>query len=472
MSSSDHCSSASRYLSRIAIRLRGKIRLVEKISSRMVELDIAACRIDREIAAEWARNRNKINEQLAKLGMTEAEWCQKALGCSIQTMRRRIQLLKGWSRYLKRRREAGDNGQYGLLYAASLASPSYRTELAITAPFRSVRSGSSSLDLTRCDFITGDAQAELRKMPARSVNVIVCSPPYWPPKRAYGKDRALGFEETLPDYIRNLVEIFREARRVLRDDGSLWVVVDDAYMHRRTLYGQPGNYGRRSKLGLAAQMGINTQSNAEDRLFGNLMFIPERLAMSMQDDGWLCRSEIIWDKGPEGRKESVSNRPRRNFEKVLMFAKTANYVFDLDPIREPLNARFYTTPAGRSKAGLLRMDGNRDSRVPNNPLGRNPGSVWRIAPSNYQGPHGATFPAELVRRLLLVSCPDQGVVMDIFGGAGTTAMVALELGHKAISIDINPRYTQEARKRLAQGGSSTRGSPTAYDNQRHMLAAD
>jgi len=177
-------------------------------------------------------------------------------------------------------------------------------------------------------------------MPARSVIVIVCSPPYWPPKRAYGKDRALGFEETLPDYIRDLVAIFREARRVLRDDGGLWVVIDDAYMHRRTLYGQPENYGRRSKLGLATQMGINTQSNAEDRLFGNLMFIPERLAMSMQDDGWLCRSEIIWDKGPEGRKESVSNRPRRNFEKVLMFTKSADYVFDLDPIREPLAARF------------------------------------------------------------------------------------------------------------------------------------
>ena len=361
MNSNDRCGSASRYLSRIAIRLRGKIRLVEKISSRMAELDIAACRIEREIAADWARNRNKINEQLDKLGISETEWCRRELGCSIQTMRRRLQLLKGWPQYLKRRREVGDNGQYGLLYAASLASPSYRSESAITAPFRSVRSAGSSLDLTRCDFITGDALAELRKMPARSVNVIVCSPPYWPPKRAYGKDRALGFEETLPDYIRDLVAIFREARRVLRDDGVLWVVIDDAYMHRRTLYGQPENYGRRSKLGLATQMGINTQSNAEDRLFGNLMFIPERLAMSMQDDGWLCRSEIIWDKGPEGRKESVSNRPRHNFEKVLMFTETTNYVFDLDPIREPLAARFYTTPAGRSKAPVASFSARRRS---------------------------------------------------------------------------------------------------------------
>ena len=292
----------------------------------------------------------------------------------------------------KRRQEVGDNGQHGLLYAAFLAAaPVSRGTNAMNARFRSVRSDVGSLNLARCDFITGDARIELRKMPAQSVNVIICSPPYWPPKRAYGKDRGIGFEETLPDYIKNLVEIFGESWRVLRDDGVLWVVIDDSYMHRRTLYGQPENYGRRSKLKLATQMGINTRSDAEFRLFGNLMFIPERFAMAMQDDGWTCRAEIIWDKGAEGRKESVNNRPRRNFEKVLMFARTSKYVFDLDPVREQLAERFYATPAGRSKAGLLRMSSNRDSRVPNNPLGRNPGSVWRIPPSNYQGSHGCNI---------------------------------------------------------------------------------
>jgi site-specific DNA-methyltransferase (adenine-specific) len=413
-----------------------------------------------------------INEELGKIGLSETEWCRRELGCSIQTMRRRVQLLTGWDQYLKRRRDVGDNGQYGLLYAAFLAAPVSRATPAMNARFRSVRSGGSSLDLARCDFITGEARLELRKIPAHSVNVIICSPPYWPPRRTYGKDRGLGFEEALPTYIKNLVDIFREAWRVLRDDGVLWVVIDDAYMHRRTLYGQPENYGRRSKLKLATQMGINTRSDAEFRLFGNLMFIPERLAMAMQDDGWTCRAEIIWDKGAEGRKESVNNRPRRNFEKVLMFAKTANYVFDLDPIREPLTERFYATPAGRSKAGLLRMDSNRDARVPNNPLGRNPGSVWRIPPSNYQGTHGATFPPELVRRLLLVSCPDKGMVMDIFGGAGTTAMVALELGHRAVSIDLNPRYTAEAKRRIAQRGVSMGGEAVAKADRQHMLAAD
>jgi hypothetical protein len=116
-------------------------------------------------------------------------------------MRRRVQLLKGWNQYLKRRREAGDNGQYGLIYAAFLASPDDCANPAINARFASVRSDAGALDPSRCEFITGDAKTELRKMPAQSVNVIVCSPPYWPPKRTYGKDRGLGFEETLPAYI-------------------------------------------------------------------------------------------------------------------------------------------------------------------------------------------------------------------------------------------------------------------------------
>ena len=122
MSSSDRRDATSRSLNHIAVRLRRKIRLVEKMSGRMVELDIAACRIERDIAADWVRIGTQINEELEKIGMSEAEWCRRELGCSIQTMRRRVQLLKGWDQYLKRRREVGDNGQYGLLYAAFLAA--------------------------------------------------------------------------------------------------------------------------------------------------------------------------------------------------------------------------------------------------------------------------------------------------------------------------------------------------------------
>jgi hypothetical protein len=162
----------SRTLSRIATRLRQKIQLTEKMSSRMVELDIARCRIEKAIAAEWVKSRNEINQELVRLGMSEAEWCQNALGCSIQTMRRRVQLLRGWGRYLERRREVGDNGQYGLLYAVFLASPATQGELG-TDSFRNNRSessvhygpGDSSQPQPHCRFITGDAQIELPSYP-------------------------------------------------------------------------------------------------------------------------------------------------------------------------------------------------------------------------------------------------------------------------------------------------------------------
>jgi hypothetical protein len=155
----------SRCLSRIAIRLRRKIRLVERMNSRMVELDIASCRIERDIAADWVKNRNRINQELDKVGMSEAEWCRRELGCSIQTMRRRVQLLKGWNQYIKRRREVGDNGQYGLLYAAFLAAPAIRSESVTGARFPSVRSGIRPSDVPCCDFITGDARSELSDQP-------------------------------------------------------------------------------------------------------------------------------------------------------------------------------------------------------------------------------------------------------------------------------------------------------------------
>jgi DNA modification methylase len=180
----------------------------------------------------------------------------------------------------------------------------------------------------------------------------------------------------------------------------------------------------------------------------NLLFIPARLAMALQDDGWMCRAEIIWHKGPGGgRPESVKNRVTKTHEKVFMFTKQRQYFYDPDPIREPL-VRPYATP-GKQTAGLTRGEVNRDFRVYLNPMGRNAGSVWTITPSSYRGSHPATMPLELVRRCLLASCPEGGTVLDCFGGAGTTALAALQLGHRAISIDINPVYTEEARQRIA-----------------------
>jgi DNA modification methylase len=303
---------------------------------------------------------------------------------------KRKRLFRHWREYEDKRRELGAGGQTGLLLALSLVrdEPSALTTNRQPPPVRSgIRTNSSNLDTSRCQLITGEALNELRKMPAQSVHVIVTSPPYWPAKRAYG-GKGIGYEKTLGDYIANLVAIFDEARRVLRDDGTLWLIIDDSYQD------------------------------------GDLLFIPARLAIALQDHKWVCRSEVVWSKKGGGRPDSVANRPIKDHEKVLMLTKRRNgYHYDGDPIRVPLK-RPYSIP-GKKKPGTYRRDSARTDRVWSNPMGRSAGSVWEITPSAYQGSHAATMPEELVRRCLSVSCPEGGVVLDCFGGAGTTALVTL-----------------------------------------------
>ena len=131
-----------------------------------------------------------------------------------------------------------------------------------------------------------------------------------------------------------------------------------------------------------------------------------------------------------------------------MFAKNRRYFYDQDPLRIPVVSPY--SKRGRDKPGLIRRDENRrDLQVISNPLGRNVGSVWSIQRGNYRGKHPATFPPELARRMIVSSCDEKSVVLDVFGGSGTTALVALQLGHRAITIDINSDYTSEARERLA-----------------------
>lgn len=427
-------------LMRIAADVRREIAAAAKLDGRLIGRDIAARRREANGGRLWAAQRSRIQKELEKMGISEADWCKQHLGCSIQTMLRRRQLAKGWTTYERRRKEAGANGQFGLLYALSLIGPELRaaaTNSHLNPRRMRVRSEPvetiPKLDLSRCTFITGEALAELRKMKSQSVSVIVTSPPYWPAKRNYG-GFGIGFEPTLEEYIVALIAIFSEARRVMKDGGIMWIVIDDSYSG------------------------------------GDLLFIPTRLAMALQDDGWICRAEIVWDKGVMGRKELVTNRPRRNFEKVLMFTKQAQYFYDLDPAREPLS-RPFTTP-GKHKAGLNRRDGNRDFRVYSNPMGRIGGSVWHIPPVSYRGKHPGTFPSQLVRRMLAASCDENAIVLDPMGGAGTVALVALQMGFRAITIDLNPDYTEEARHRICNAPSQIEADHDDGQGDPEPMAAD
>ena len=164
------------------------------------------------------------------------------------------------------------------------------------------------------------------------------------------------------------------------------------------------------------------------------------MAFALQEEGWILRQEVIWNKG-FAHPELVKDRCTRTHETVFMFSKLPLYFYDADAIRVPAVSASHAR--GQPKPGLLRRDA--DSEMRTNPIGRNSGTVWEVNTISYPGPHTATFPPDLVR---MVSCDDDSLVLDPFGGAGTTAMVALELGHHAITIDINPEYTEEARARL------------------------
>jgi DNA modification methylase len=411
----------SQFLDQTAAVLQSLEAEIVKLDGKLVDQDIAARSIEAKVGLQFAEQVDEIEAALRASGrkLNVDQWCKQSVGVDASTMRRRKRLYRLWPKYEAKRREMGQCGQSGLLFALSLVQDvSTKAErIGKAVPVRSqagtrTETIEAEQAIPNCQFITGGALKEIPKLATHSVNVIVTSPPYWPTKRSYG-GKGIGFEDTLEKYIFNLVAVFHQARRVLRDDGTLWISIDDSYQD------------------------------------GNLLFIPSRLGEAMKEDGWVCRSEIIWRKRGGGRPDSVVNRPIKDHEKVLMLTKRRNgYHYDGDPIRVPLAQPYSTT--GRSKPGVYRRDLDRTSRVWGNPMGRSAGSVWEITPSHYAGSHAATMPLELVQRCLSVSCPENGSVLDCFGGAGTTALVALQLGHHAITIDINPAYTKEARQRIAK----------------------
>jgi site-specific DNA-methyltransferase (cytosine-N4-specific) len=391
---------------------------VDRLDGGLVEQDIAARKQEAQIGWEFAKLVDRIEGALKATGsnLKLDQWCKQEVGCDIRTMRRRKRLYKRWKEYEAKRRELGSCGQTGLLFALSLVANDIQEpatngqSLSVRSPTRtSISRKTDAMNVSRCQFITGDALSELRKMESEKVNVIITSPPYWPAKDTY-EHRGVGFEKTVEEFIKNLVSIFREAKRVLRDDGILWVSIDDSYLNR------------------------------------SLSFIPARFALAMVDDGWTCRAEIVWNK-TNLRPDAVSDRPTKDHEKLLMFVKEHKYFYDPDPIRIPPTGRY--NQSGFKKRAAMRSKNDFLDRYYTNPLGRNGGSMWQVEPTVYRNGHAATFPLELVQRMLMVSCRENSLVLDIFGGAGTTALAALKLGHRAISIEINPAYTKEAQERTA-----------------------
>jgi len=308
--------------------------------------------------------------------------------------------------------------------------------------------------------LQGDCREVLTTLPDESVHCVVTSPPYWG-LRDYGVDGQIGLEDSPINYVAELVAVFSEVRRVMRADGTVWLNLGDSYANtggadrraslKSTIARSNGKSRRVLHDAPSSSFSIPAKAIPTGLKPKDLCGVPWRVALALQADGWWLRQDIIWAK-PNPMPESVTDRCTKAHEYIFLLAKSERYYFDTEAIQEaatgeaPGNTTHkYVTAYEdgnetlRTKAGLLDI-GARDKR--------NKRSVWHAATASYSDAHFATFPADLIEPCILAGCPEGGTVLDPFGGAGTTGLVADRHQRNAILIELNPQYAEMARKRI------------------------
>lgn len=289
-------------------------------------------------------------------------------------------------------------------------------------------------------------------MPPESVHTVVTSPPYFG-LRDYGVDGQLGLEPTPDQFVEAMVEVFRSIRRVLRDDGTVWLNLGDSYAGSGKGVWNASDE-RKSAVKETYRPSSNpvkTDLSATPVKPKELIGIPWRVALALQADGWYLRQDIIWHK-PNPMPESVRDRCTKSHEYIFMLTKKPKYYFDSEAIKEDGVIPAGTKGAKGSAERAAQTGVN--SRPPEYKVydgKRNRRSVWTITTKPFKGAHFATFPPDLIEPCVLAGCPVGGTVFDPFGGSGTTALVALKHGRKAILSELNPEYVEMAHKRIAAG---------------------
>lgn len=259
------------------------------------------------------------------------------------------------------------------------------------------------------ELIIGDCIKSMQSMPEKSVQTCVTSPPYFG-LRDYGNDQQIGLEQTPEEFVNKLVEVFREVRRVLKDDGTLWLNLGDSY--------------------------------GDKQLFG----IPWRVAFALQADGWYLRQDIIWSK-PNPMPESVKDRCTKSHEYIFLLSKSPKYYYDNEAIKEDAkdwgtrdrsDGKYHNEGSGlQPHTGLEKSYDKKNKR-----------SVWEVTPKPYSGAHFAVYPPELIEPCILAATKKGDTVLDPFGGSGTTAGVALKHKRKAILCELNPEYASIVDDRI------------------------
>ncbi|MFM9970985.1 MAG: DNA-methyltransferase [Burkholderiales bacterium] len=269
----------------------------------------------------------------------------------------------------------------------------------------------------RCEIIVGDAREILHGFPDGIFQCAVTSPPYWG-LRDYGIHGQIGAETRVGDYITDLVRVFREVRRVLSNDGTLWLNIGDSY----TSGGRTWRDSDDKNKGRAMDYRPPTPDGLKPK---DLIGVPWKLAFALQDDGWYLRTDIVWNK-PNCQPESAKDRPTRSHEYVFLFSKSEKYYYDWESIQEPVQG-----PAQGSRQKT-----------------KNRRTVWNINTEPYPGSHFAVYPRSLARLCVLAGSRLESRVLDPFFGSGTTGVVCNELGRSSTGIELSEEYAELARERL------------------------
>ncbi|MEO3387344.1 site-specific DNA-methyltransferase [Mesorhizobium sp. CAU 1741] len=371
----------------------------------------------------------------------------------------------------------------------------------------------------RVTLYVGDCLDMLAAMEPDSVDCVVTSPPYWG-LRDYGVDGQIGLEPTLGDHLAVMVRVFDAVRRVLKPEGTCWINYGDCYAtspNGRSAADTKaaGNDDRTFRDKPFSTIGpIQARSNGgegqhHDRRGGilkakDLCMVPNRLAIALQDAGWWVRSEIVWAK-PNPMPESIRDRPATSHEKIFLLSKSPRYWYDKEAVRQPSaeasisrwqqdvesQEGSHRANGGAKTNGTMKAVGGPREKVRGSDVasprhaghinhttlddtlrgfGRNlrnyepaPVNVWNIATQPFSDAHFATFPPELAERCILAGCPKGGLVLDPFGGAGTTALVALRHGRLARLIELNPEYAGMSRRRI-EAEWRVPAAPKAFDH--------
>jgi DNA modification methylase len=299
--------------------------------------------------------------------------------------------------------------------------------------------------------LQGDCRDVLAILPAESVHCCVTSPPYFG-LRDYGMAAQIGLEPSPDEFVAALVSVFREVRRVLRDDGTLWLNLGDSYAGSWGARGR-GEGTNAPRPDLEAKYGTEAPNrNVDGCKPKDLIGIPWLAAFALRADGWFLRRDIIWNK-PNAMPENVNDRPTAAHEYMFLLSKSRRYFYDNEAVKEAAVSDHPSGNGFKREARLTYQNsfgegrGNSMQWVPTDK--RNLRDVWTVPVRPFNEAHFATYPPELIEPCVKAGCPEGGTVLDPFFGAGTTGLVADRLGRDCIGIELNPAYAEIARKRIA-----------------------